>query len=92
MALGKRVRALREQRGWTLEYLEEVSGVPVGTISALEVRNSKRSVYASALAKAFGVTLEELLEDERLLELPKTPRAPALRSRSSISACSSASR
>lgn len=61
MALGKNIKALREARGLTLEQLESLSGVDLGTISALEVRDSKRSLYAPALARALGVALEDLL-------------------------------
>jgi transcriptional regulator with XRE-family HTH domain len=43
MALGKNIRALRGRLDWTLEKLSERSGVEVGTISALENRDSKRS-------------------------------------------------
>ncbi|MCP1679435.1 transcriptional regulator with XRE-family HTH domain [Kerstersia gyiorum] len=46
----------------TLEQLEARSGVPVGTISALEVRDSMRSSYALPLAKALGLSLEELMD------------------------------
>lgn len=46
--------------GWTLEQLSERSGVEVGTINALENRDSKRSQFASALAKAYGITTEAL--------------------------------
>ena len=45
MALGKQIRKYRIQLDWTLEQLEEKSGVPTGTISALEVRDSSRSKF-----------------------------------------------
>ncbi len=61
MALGKNVKTLREARGWTLKDLSKRSGVPVGTIGALEVRDSVRSEYAAKLAKGFGIPLEDLL-------------------------------
>lgn len=64
MALGKNVRAAREARGWTLAELSERSGVDVGTISALENRDSKRSQFAAPLAHALGVSVEELTGDE----------------------------
>lgn len=63
MALGKQIRKYRVQLGWTLEQLEEKSGVPKGTISALETRHSTRSSFATALAAAFGLTLEQLLDE-----------------------------
>lgn len=60
MALGKNVEALRKRNGWTMEDLSVRSGVEVGTINALEKRDSKRSQYATALARAFGLSVEEL--------------------------------
>ncbi|MCM1512482.1 MAG: XRE family transcriptional regulator [Oxalobacter formigenes] len=63
MALGKQIRKYRLHLGWTLEQLEEKSGVPKGTISALEMRDSTRSSFAPALAAAFGLTLEQLLDE-----------------------------
>lgn len=63
MALGKQIRRYREQMEWTLETLSEKSGVDVGTISAMENRDSQRSKYANALAKALGLTLDQLLDE-----------------------------
>lgn len=60
MALGKHIREQRLKRNWTLEDLSEKSGVEVGTLSALEVRDSQRSKFATAIARAFGMTLEQL--------------------------------
>ena len=69
MALGKTVKALRDARGWTLKELSKRSGVPVGTIGALEVRDSVRSEYASKLAKGLGVALDQLIaNDDRNLQ------------------------
>ncbi len=50
-------------RGWTLEELSDASGVDVGTIGALEVRDSKRSEKFPAIAKALGLTLEQLADE-----------------------------
>lgn len=63
MALGANVRYYREAAGYTLDRLSEISGVDLGTIFALEKRDSGRSKYASALAKALNVPLEVLLSD-----------------------------
>lgn len=60
MALGKQIQKHRKDKGWTLEQLSEASGVAVGTIGALEVRDSERSKYAAQLAKALGMTVEQL--------------------------------
>ena len=61
MNLGSNIRALRLARGLTLEQLSEASGVDVGTISALEQRDSTRSKYTAALARGLGMSMEELL-------------------------------
>lgn len=63
MALGSRIRYYREKAGLTLEGLSERAGVDVGTISALENRDSSRSKYATAIAQGLGMTLE-MLENE----------------------------
>ena len=63
MALGNQIKKYRGKLGWTLEKLTEVSKVDDGTISALENRDSVRSKYALAIAKAFGLTVEELCDE-----------------------------
>ena len=63
MSLGSQVRKHRKLRGWTLEELEKRSGVSRGTISALENRDSSKSQYATDLAAAFGLTVQQLLEE-----------------------------
>ena len=63
MALGTRIRYYREKAGLTLEQLSERSGVEVGTISALENRDSSRSKFATPIARGLGMSLE-MLEDE----------------------------
>lgn len=61
MAIGKNIRFHRKVRlGWTLEKLEELSGVDRGTISALENRDSSKSDHFYAIAKAMGITVEHL--------------------------------
>lgn len=70
MGLGKSIKELRVARGWTLERLEEESGVAVGTISALENRDSSRSQYFPQLASALGIPLEILIHSAKKGELP----------------------
>lgn len=62
MGLGKQIKQHRLARGWTLEKLEEASGVATGTIHALEARDSSRSQYFAALAKALGLSIEQLAD------------------------------
>lgn len=47
----------------TLEYVSEKSGVDIGTISALENRDSSRSKFFPAIAKGLGMTFDELVMD-----------------------------
>lgn len=63
MSLGKNLKALRAAKGWDQKTLSQKSGVGVGTISAIEVRNSVRSQFAPALAVALGVSIDQLLSD-----------------------------
>src|SRR5690625_2943344 len=65
MTLGKQIKKYRNQLGWTLEDLENRSGVGRGTISALENRGSQRSVHAPAIAQAFGITHEQHLDSSQ---------------------------
>lgn len=63
MTLGTQIRKHRKRLGLTLEQLSELSGVDVGTISALEKRESSRSKFARSISAALGMTVEQL-EDE----------------------------
>lgn len=65
MAIGKQIRRYRELLGWKQLQLSIASGVEVGTISALELRDSKRSDAFLPIAKAFGLTLEQLADESR---------------------------
>ena len=76
MATGQNIRRLRLDRGWKLEHLSELSGVAVGTISSLEVKNSVRSQYFGAIADAFGVTLE--LESGKSVPLSSRSADPVI--------------
>lgn len=72
MATGKQIRHYRLKLGWTLDQLTEASGVEVGTISALEQRDSSRSKFFKDIAKAYGLTLEQL-DDELTDHSPMPP-------------------
>lgn len=83
MALGNNIRDLRNAQGLTLEQLSELSNVEVGTISALENRDSKRTQYASAIARALGVSVEQLEQSPPSSEANRT--SPASPPQSSVS-------
>ena len=62
-SMGIRLLELREKRGWTQTELSAVSGVSQQFISAVERGERVPNVYiALKLARALGVTVEELVE------------------------------
>jgi transcriptional regulator with XRE-family HTH domain len=73
MALGKKIREIREQKGLSQDQLSVLTGwteenpnigVSQGAISALEKRDSESSKHAPALAAALGVDLNNILIDD----------------------------
>ena len=76
MALGTRIRYYREKAGLTLEQLSERSGVEVGTISALENRDSSRSKFATPIARGLGMSVEMLEDESRDLDVAALMEAP----------------
>jgi transcriptional regulator with XRE-family HTH domain len=73
--LGERVRALRRERGWTLELLAERSGVSRAMISKLE-RGEKNPtlVVAARVAEGLGVSLSQLVGIEARREIVVVPK------------------
>ena len=66
--IGKFIAALRKEKGLTQEQLGEKLGVTNKTISRWENGNYMPDVeMLSLLAKAFGVSINELISGERLL-------------------------
>jgi transcriptional regulator with XRE-family HTH domain len=57
-----RVRALRTQRGWSLERLSDLCGVSRSMLSQIERSEANPTVaVALAIATAFGISLDELV-------------------------------
>jgi transcriptional regulator with XRE-family HTH domain len=77
MGLGKQIARYRGKAGWTLEMLEERSGVAAGTIHALEKRDSSRSEKFPAIARAFGLTVEQLGDETYDYEIDPNSDRPA---------------
>jgi transcriptional regulator with XRE-family HTH domain len=73
--LGERVRALRRERGWTLESLAERSRVSRAMISKLE-RGEKNPtlVVAARVAEGLGVSLSQLVGIEARREIVVVPK------------------
>ncbi len=60
---GRRLRELREERGWNQEYLAEISGIGRSHISQLE--NGRREAglrMLETLAGAFKLAVADLLQ------------------------------
>ncbi|HTL54561.1 MAG TPA: XRE family transcriptional regulator [Candidatus Limnocylindrales bacterium] len=61
--LGGRVKALRAARGWSLEALAAASGVSRSMLSQIEREQANPTLAVTLrIARAFGLTLGELLE------------------------------
>lgn len=63
--IGRNVARMRAERGWTQSELSRRSGVSQSFISDLEGgrRGKATTEVAASLAKAFGVTVDELLRE-----------------------------
>lgn len=61
--LGKRVKKLRADRGWSLEELATTSGVSRSMLSEIEREKANPTLTVTfRIARAFGLTLQELIE------------------------------
>jgi len=84
MALGKQIKHYREKAGWQLKELSARADVDIGTISALEIRDSERSKFFQPIAAAFGLTVDQMADGstdhpinlEALAIPPSTPLEP----------------
>ncbi len=62
-AVGPRLRALRKQRDTTLKDLSDETGISVSTLSRLESGSRRPTLeLLLPLARAYGVTLDELVD------------------------------
>jgi transcriptional regulator with XRE-family HTH domain len=61
--LGRRVKKLRSDRGWSLEELASVSGVSRSMLSEIERERANPTLSVTyRIARAFGLTLQNLIE------------------------------
>lgn len=63
MSIGEQIQKYRKAAGLKQVVLEELSGVAGGTISAMEKRGSLTSRFLPQLAGAFGLTVDQLIDD-----------------------------
>lgn len=63
-ALAQRVRALREDRGWTRERLAKEAGIAVGTLGRLESEGAIQPGFltVASVAEALAVSLDDLFQ------------------------------
>ena len=63
--LGHRIRFLRQGKGWSLADLERESGVSKAYVSDIEngAAGKPNIQYVFSIAKALGVTLDELVDE-----------------------------
>lgn len=61
--VGRRVRKLRQDRGWSLEEMADASGVSRSMLSEIERERANPTLTVTfRIARAFGMSLEDLVE------------------------------
>jgi transcriptional regulator with XRE-family HTH domain len=63
MTLGRRIKLLRERKGWGLRELAREADVPHNTLSRLErgIRADVTTETAKRIARALGVSVDHLI-------------------------------
>ena len=79
--IAQRVRALREEKGWSQERLAEVSGLSRDAVSRIERgdRKTPRMATVMAVAEALEVKPSMLLDSEPLSRSPNSPDEDRIR-------------
>ncbi|MBL9116206.1 MAG: helix-turn-helix transcriptional regulator [Verrucomicrobiaceae bacterium] len=66
--LGRRVKKLRTDRGWSLEELSQASGVSRSMLSEIEREKANPTLTVTfRIARAFGLSLQEIIESAESL-------------------------
>ncbi|MFZ9937394.1 MAG: helix-turn-helix domain-containing protein [Luteolibacter sp.] len=74
--LGRRVKKLRGDRGWSLEELSSASGVSRSMLSEIERQRANPTLsVAYRIARAFGLSLQDLIESADSASSIQTIRA-----------------
>lgn len=80
MKLNDKIAALRKQRGMTQEELAEQLRVSRQSVSRWEIGSAQPDASnLFQLSRLFGVSADDLLNDERELPSPPGPEAPAMK-------------
>ncbi|NNN70892.1 MULTISPECIES: helix-turn-helix domain-containing protein [unclassified Vibrio] len=76
MTIGKKVKHLRESRGWSQEHLSSVSGLSIKTIQRIESGRKASLESQQALASAFKVEISEIFyaKTEVVCSTKKSPK------------------
>lgn len=82
--LGRRVKKLRGDRGWSLEELAAASGVSRSMLSEIERQRANPTLSVTyRIARAFGLSLQDLIESadsaSAILTIRATDRAQVFR-------------
>jgi transcriptional regulator with XRE-family HTH domain len=73
--IGQKLHRLRLAAGFTQMQLAEAAGVPLSTLQGWEIDRREPGLRAAArLAKALGVSIEELADTVPVEEVGKKPR------------------
>src|ERR1700759_4785324 len=74
--LGRRVKKLRGDRGWSLEELAAASGVSRSMLSEIERERANPTLSVTyRIASAFGLALQDLIETAAIASSIQTIRA-----------------
>lgn len=81
--VGQRIRAIREQKGWSLRALAERSGLSINAISLIERGENSPTVSSlHLLATALGVSIADFFKEEQEQPVVFVRPGARLRSRS----------
>ncbi|MBT9555938.1 MAG: helix-turn-helix domain-containing protein [Myxococcales bacterium] len=74
----QRIREHRAKRGWTQAKLAERAGLALGTVGLAERgKHDPHHVTLDAIARAFGITVEELMMPYRMSSLSVSEPPPS---------------
>ncbi|WP_250931510.1 helix-turn-helix domain-containing protein [Clostridium felsineum] len=65
-SLGETVKKLRKEKGWSLNILSAKSKIPISTLHGIEKGSNPSFEKITALANAFDVSIDDLVEDTKI--------------------------
>ena len=68
MQIGKKIKEIRQQNGFTLQQLSEMSGVSIGLLSQIERGVSSSSIHnIQKITKSLGISFASLFNEDQAL-------------------------